>query len=1189
MTLTRYQIRNEYGLADKELYLAADKEDPEALLEAASMAGLVGVLRQLGDLAEFAAEVFHCLHQELVSSAARGHGLAMRIQQLESEFPSVVSQTNHSTLFYDPGESSCSCSEWHSNLQTQENLISPRNLPHCLMDSYEQCRAPPQLFLLDRFDVVGSGSCLKRYSDPSLFKTLTASAVEATSTLIRYERPKKKGSHTTSRERPGDSQTSHAKLHQLFLLEHVENAHRNPEFHVKLKRRQLNGHPINSSSRTGYMEKFLNNSSPYCERVHGTLSPAMETEVTACSARQDLSIPSLVYPNSGDTRKYNEREMESIADDETLENPREVTVNDKSLPNIEGRPSICLSSSVNFCCKTNTNAPVSTESEAKEADSEDKSGSNLGFLGFVQTQNCSNTDVTQTEIPAQYSNVLHHSSEEGETSHLCTDIQRSSPEAEGSAVKVDVSFSQMTPEIDSAGLGNLELEQPPFSFSCYENPPEDHLELQSNKANADEIGLKASEACKAFEVGRDAMLDNSLETHPECLLKLTQLPLDASEGGTRVPVTNDVEDDHPQHVFSVETESEISLSASVEDQVSSITNQEIKALEADDISSEAGNSIPDINSSFKETPAALESDSLHPNQHINTFEDLSLGADAQDNAVPKEDETNSQNGPSMNTEQSGHISTFEISSENGTLMSDTPRDLHPGNRNLSASPWHWQEDALANPDLAEISSDFGQEDPQTLSITADDSREPEVPIPDTQRHATCFADDVDHQIGLNDKASETVPEIDLESISDPQESLLGTQGYFSPEYSIQRRDQGQENPSETGSENPIRASANSVPPQGVPLGVQGSPPEEALTFNKKLFPSSVTEIDTLHALQQETFTSLSDHISESVLSMDLTDQENCSDVSMVPFTTPFHETPQADPEIMPPLPPLPPTQWWMGKLVESVKTTESQFSPEPSLAGRGSNSFHIYRDESTHNGLVEATEAQDPPTASVKAGGNHNIHTEDSTCAQNILNEALKASEEQYSPSEMDVTSDTYMCNDEGTPRKCAREAESAEGLEADWRSEAMALEWFSQNLREHTDSSCAKIEDEPQLGHQVEEARLARSLRDIDNSYDQSEKVGKVPRDKESLVIGIDRSMLRKVSEGEKTQRVEENDSLLEIIRSKSFNLRPADASVRPNFQVAVPVTNLKVAAILEKANTLRQAMAGSDDDDHDSDSWND
>lgn len=52
MPFSRYQIRNEFSLADPELYKSADKDDPEALLEGVAMAGLVGVLRQLGDLAE---------------------------------------------------------------------------------------------------------------------------------------------------------------------------------------------------------------------------------------------------------------------------------------------------------------------------------------------------------------------------------------------------------------------------------------------------------------------------------------------------------------------------------------------------------------------------------------------------------------------------------------------------------------------------------------------------------------------------------------------------------------------------------------------------------------------------------------------------------------------------------------------------------------------------------------------------------------------------------------------------------------------------------------------------------------------------------------------------------------------------------------------------------------------------------
>lgn len=865
------------------------------------------------------------------------------------------------------------------------------------------------------------------------------------------------------------------------------------------------------------MEKFLKNSSPYCERVHGTLdqsSPAMETEVTVCSVREDLPIPSLVYPNSGDTRKYNKMEMESIADDERLEIPfvpQDITVN-------EGGPAICLerSSYVNFCCNASndTDAPASTESEANEADSDHKAGCNLGFPGFGQTQICTNEDVTQTEVVAQFSNVLHHSPEEGESSILCTDIQRSSPEsklhkAEGYAAKVDVSFSQMTPEIDSAGMGTLELEETPFSLPCNENPPNllkdsgSRLDLQYKKANADEIGLKSSEACEVFEAGRDPMLNISPEAHSEYLFKLTQVPLDASEGGTKVLRTNYVEDHHSQHVFSVETESEISLSGLVEDQFSSI-----EALEPEDISSETGLSIPDSKSSLKDIPAALESDCLLLNQDISTFdnfEDLSLAADEQDNAVPKEDETNSQEGSSMNTDQSGHISTFEISSENGTLMSDTPRDPHAGNGNLSASSW--QEDALANPDLAEISSYPGQEDPQPISIVADDSSEPEVPIPDTQRHGNCVSGDVDHD-NVNNKASETVPEIDLENnISDPQESLLGTQECLSPEYCIQTQDQGQESPSETGSANSITASPES---EDVTVGVQGSPSEETLTCKEKLSPSSVIEIEALLAPVQETFTSSNDHISESALSMDLTDQENCLDVSpesMAPFSTSLHETPQGDPEITPPLPPLPPTQWWLGKLVEFGKTTEPQFSPVPSLAESGDKSFYIHSEENTQNGSVQVTEAQYPSEASAEAV---------STAAREEPSEAT----EEQSASAVNGTSDAYMHNDESTPKEepfasvslltaeATPEAELAEGLEADWRTEAMALEWFSRNLREqHTNPNPAKLEEEPQL-EPPGETEFPQTLRD-NNSYDQNEKAGKHPRDEDSLVIGMDRSMV--------------------------------------------------------------------------------
>jgi hypothetical protein len=53
MPLVRYEVRCEYSLANPELYRSAARDDPEALLEGVAMAGLVGIVRQLGDLAEY--------------------------------------------------------------------------------------------------------------------------------------------------------------------------------------------------------------------------------------------------------------------------------------------------------------------------------------------------------------------------------------------------------------------------------------------------------------------------------------------------------------------------------------------------------------------------------------------------------------------------------------------------------------------------------------------------------------------------------------------------------------------------------------------------------------------------------------------------------------------------------------------------------------------------------------------------------------------------------------------------------------------------------------------------------------------------------------------------------------------------------------------------------------------------------
>ncbi|XVE62095.1 hypothetical protein DITRI_Ditri06bG0091900 [Diplodiscus trichospermus] len=294
MSLTRYQIRNEYSLADPELYRAADKDDPEALLEGVAMSGLVGVLRQLGDLAEFAAEIFHDLHEEVMTTAARGHALMVRVQQLDAEFPSIekafLSQTNHSLFFSNTGV------DWHPNLRTERNLITCGDLPRCVLDSYEECRGPPRLFLLDKFDVAGAGACLKRYTDPSFFKAESAFPGIAALEFQRERKArkvKKKGTRWRNGETPEFVKTSHAKLHQLFLEERIENAYNDPARLVKLKRRQLNESPLDLKSGKSYMEKFLETPSPehkaVCE-TSGTPPLRLTSDASSYSGHEILEI-----------------------------------------------------------------------------------------------------------------------------------------------------------------------------------------------------------------------------------------------------------------------------------------------------------------------------------------------------------------------------------------------------------------------------------------------------------------------------------------------------------------------------------------------------------------------------------------------------------------------------------------------------------------------------------------------------------------------------------------------------------------------------------------------------------------------------------------------------------------------------------------------------------------------------------
>ncbi|XVF87336.1 hypothetical protein PTKIN_Ptkin18bG0112000 [Pterospermum kingtungense] len=202
MPLIRAEVRNEYGLGQPELYKKVNREDPKAILDGVVVAGLVGILRQLGDLAEFAAEVFHGLQEQVMSTASRSHKLSTRVQRIEAALPplekAVLGQTSHIHFAYTAG------SEWHPRINNEKNHFIYNDLPRFIMDSYEVCRDPPRLHLLDKFDAGGPGSCLKRYSDPTYFKRVSNCSVEEDEKKVPRDKKTRKSKKRRSSHKNGE-------------------------------------------------------------------------------------------------------------------------------------------------------------------------------------------------------------------------------------------------------------------------------------------------------------------------------------------------------------------------------------------------------------------------------------------------------------------------------------------------------------------------------------------------------------------------------------------------------------------------------------------------------------------------------------------------------------------------------------------------------------------------------------------------------------------------------------------------------------------------------------------------------------------------------------------------------------------------------------------------------------------------
>ncbi|KAM7265473.1 hypothetical protein ACFE04_003156 [Oxalis oulophora] len=1139
MPVTRYEIRNEYSLADPELYRAADKDDPEALLEGVAMAGLVGVLRQLGDLAEFAAEIFHDLHEQVMLTAARGHGLVVRVQQLEAEVPSMersfLSQTTHTHFFTNAGTGI----HWHPTLHTKRNVLTHGDLPRCVMDSYEECRGPPRLFLLDKFDVAGAGACLKRYTDPSFVKADAASTTE----LYRdkkVRKAKKKGQRWRNGENP-EVAKSHPKLQQLLLEERVENGISDPARLVKLKRRQLD----DQKSGRSYMEKFLGTPSPENKMVRDIsvaplalkLSPDSSSESgvevvdikTMSSAEKPLEGKRDYLSSSPDHERYdghvNDRRIvpvsELISDGENEEVFEKELLVDKG--NIEG--SIDGENSDNMTSEVENymDALANIESEL-DTDTEYTS---KNYPGIPNTKKGgTDSDGNEVQVPFSDSQSIENSSmsddgngsfKRGRSSFSCSDTLSNLAENVPSDSEAASNSHPSIETYDAISTDTSSINHHAYKEMSNTIP----YELEDTKMGEVE-GMSGMQGADSISVG-------STENNSRCLNTEESMSLENSKAKS---VEENLETDNID-----ETCTEKLGEATIDSPRSIISPEE------DQFPHSAESPVEDLGS----VSEAVTSGDL--NSVVDVSEAYNLSDQQFSHYIPEEPEV-------LYSEE--HTNPNCISTMADHSKEDSVDDLHSNPPDDPSCNDHVSSGAIVDDD--EVSEDLICSSPseelvhleESLSGSADLLEE--INVPTVLESSESVPRDGIHDSSLK-KCAQSV-ELDC-----PNQSHL--------------------------SENKDVASS----------------PSRHLTGSIEI----EVEAECQQAVEASSSHFLFDHnptaseVSPESMGQEIDHTNNREIASLFSLLPSSDSLPQTSANEMPPMPPL---QWRMGKVTHDIPDQQSPFL-FPSLPLFSSH-------EDTHSGLPAFDSAATLPGNQVKAPAatkdvgpqyvveeltnqvvqptpllSQEFHalgneipepaqlfstvpaTEDSSSRQ----DAISSDESLIQPSQ-----EIYMDNNVKADQLLTNDSEAEHSHPSDTASSSLATGEEQPNIQT----------SEGQLTWPSNAMALAPTF-EVETPYGNT--VPKIPRPRSPLVDALaahDKSMLRKVTDRARARaqiepKVEERDTLLQQIRTKSFNLRPALVS-RPSIQG--PKTNLRLAAILEKANAIRQATAGSDEDD---DSWSD
>ncbi|KAI3514868.1 hypothetical protein L1887_13615 [Cichorium endivia] len=1179
MPVSRYQIRNVYSLADPELYKAADRDDPEALLEGVAMAGLVGVLRQLGDLAEFAAEIFHNLHEEVATTAARGHGLLERVHQLELEIPSIerafLSQTSHSAFFPNSGI------DWHPNQKTSQNLITTGDLPRFVMDSYEEARGPPRLFLLDKFDVGGAGACLKRYTDPSFYKVEVSSDEIVNAEIQKHKKihkTKKKGSQWKTGGTPEVSPPSHAKLHQLFLEDRVQNGTIEPTRRVKLKKRP-NKSPFDSETGESYMQKLLNSPSEgkivHQIPVHPSILPLPSDSLFKDTMGSPFNLAT----------KSRSPSVSVSVENTGRRNPAD---------NLAGKV---------------TDRMISDLTTSSSSEVEEKQIAVDEEIGMDGVQNGDRFDDVASETD-NYVDALGTMESELETegelraksypriySDLPSDSQSNSTETTsivGVTGFTEIPFRPRVPPEKIPGVACVDVD-PGVILEKGSIKEADSKEDNETSKN-DEHLLSTAGSLLSFQFVRNS--EGEVENvHPD----------DGSSPMIRVPnilETSDKiseEDNHtmdslPEEqlkqigddygVLHISDSAEAKVSCFSEDEIESNHSEILPAIDAvsdlDDANKSEGNDHQQINKESKEKDTGL----------VNS--EIEVGSTPV--SVPDDVDENDENALSTledDTELEGKEADSVDSKEMEKITADennacsTPEEPY---ENLQSCIIQDSKESCEREEV-NLNDDDVKESNTSHAASHDDLNDDDDDVTHSFLEETYQNEQQAANLGNHDLESKSInheDDIDISKAtqSSPVENKVDPQLLLASGTHVDH-----ETPFDTHSE------SHSVSQQEKPVSVS--------------IPDKPPSLESPHTSGHDI-----DHF-------DQVKHQFHSDPYLVNLASQSEEYPQGKPMIISdlvsvsvPVPDKPPTLELLqmnghdNDLFDQVK---HQFNSDPmNLASQS---------------VVHEEDPQGKPiTVSVSVPVPDKLPTlklPQALSDDTNLFDQVKHQSPPVLPG-FGMLPETPPVKLEDAPPlpplppmqwRMRKLQNGGQGQHSDHNFPPLfqskpnegsqvvgptPLDEASLQTEDRDKSSEAKFEENlvPQKAVETDSGRdiILPSSDPNSNPPPGDEMVTgirpmKIQRPRSPLIEAVaahDKSKLRKVSDRAMSQitKGQENDKLLEQIRTKSYNLKPA-VQTRPNLHG--PTTNVRIAAILEKANAIRQAFAGSDDDDDDSDSWSD